>query len=221
MTILLTETNFSTVQTINEEVNGEKKWFIEGVFAQHSVVNKNRRLYPKEVLQESVLNYQNDFVKTGRAVGELEHPPTSKINLDRIAVKIENMREDGNAYYGKARVLNTPCGKIVQGLLEGGVQLGVSTRADGEVRKNSQGINEVQTGLRMGAVDVVANPSAPDAFVQGLMEGADFVWDTMDADHEFLQSLKEDFSRVSARELQEAKIKTLRKFVKYITETTK
>lgn len=214
MNTLLVETNFSSVQTLTEDVGGRKQWFIEGVFAQHSVVNRNRRVYPKHVLNESMDSYMNDYLNRGRAIGELEHPDTgAKINMDRIALKIENLREDGNAYMGKARVLNTPCGNVLSGLLEGGVEVGVSTRADGKVKPNSQGIQEVQQGLKMFAIDAVFSPSAPDAFVQGLMEGQSFVWDSMNEDVEFLETLKSDMNRATMRQLQEAKLEAFQKFL--------
>lgn len=214
--VILIETNFSDVQTLAESANDGKNWYITGPFAQHSVVNRNRRIYPKDVMSESMEAYKRDYLSRGQAVGELEHPPTTKINPERIAIKIESLEEDGNSYMGKARVLNTPCGKIVQGLLEGGVQIGVSTRADGSTRKNSQGIMEVEQGLRMSSVDVVFAPSGPDCFVQGLMEGADFVWDTMVEDVQFVESIKYDILKASSRSLQEAKLQAFQKFMNHL-----
>ena len=212
----LVETNFSEVKSINEDVGGEKQWYIQGPFAQHSVVNRNRRIYPQEVMSESMTSYRRDFFDRNQAVGELSHPPTTVINPERVAIKIVEMNEDGNAYMGKAKVLNTPCGKIIQGLLEGGVQIGVSTRADGSVKKNGQGIMEVQTGLRMSAIDAVFSPSGPDCFVQGIMEGADYIWDTMNEDVQFVESIRNDILKASSRNLQEAKLQAFQKFMNRI-----
>lgn len=218
MTNLIVESNFSTIKTLTEGEGEAKKLYIEGVFAQHSVINRNRRIYPRDVLKESMDHYITEFVEKNRAVGEMEHPPTTKVNMDRIAIKIESLYEDGNAYIGKARVLNTPCGNILRGLLEGGVQVGVSTRADGQTRKNAQGIMEVQSGLKMSAIDCVTNPSAPDAFVDAMMESADWVWDTMNEDVQFVERLKEDIEKTNIRSLQEAKLQAFQKFMSRIRE---
>lgn len=215
--IFLSESNFNDVEILSEAASdGKKFWYVQGVHAQANVVNKNRRIYPKDILKESIDEYIKEYVDTSRAIGELTHPANTQINLDRVTHLITNIREDGDSWYGKARVLDTPCGKIVQGLLEGGVKLGVSTRANGTVKKNRQGIDEVQRGLKMSAVDIVANPSAPDAFVEGLMESAEFVWDTMNVDHQFLIDLKEDFSKKRSSQLQEAKFEAFKKLMQHI-----
>lgn len=216
MSNLLIETNFSDIQTLAESFNEGKKWYITGPFAQHSVVNRNRRIYPRDVMSESMESYRKNYLERDQAVGELNHPPTTAINPERIAIKIESMTEDGNSYIGKARVLDTPCGKIIQNLLEGGVKLGVSTRADGQVKKNSQGIMEVQSGLKMSAVDAVFNPSGPDCFVQGLMEGQVDGWDTMNEDVQFVMSLQEQIKSAKSRDLQEAKLAAMQKFFNHI-----
>lgn len=212
----IVESNFGGVETLSEGEGDSKKLYIHGVFAQHSVVNRNRRIYPKGVMNESMEDYIREYVTNNRAVGELEHPSNTKINMDRIALKIESLYEDGNSYIGKARVLDTPCGKIIKGLIEGGVQLGVSTRADGSVKKNGSGIMEVQSGLKMAAIDCVTSPSAPDAFVQGIMEGADYIWDTMNEDVQFVESIRNDILKASSRNLQEAKLQAFQKFMNRI-----
>lgn len=209
---ILVESNYREVETVSEESNGSKNWYINGVFAQANVINGNKRIYPAEVLDKSMTFYDKNFVQKNRAVGELTHPKTTQINPDKISHLIESIQKDGNNYIGKAKILNTPTGKIVTGLLEGGVQLGVSTRADGVVKRNSQGINEVQDGLRMAAVDVVFQPSAPDAFVEAVMEGAEFVWDTMSEDQEFVQKIKEEISSKTSRQLQEEKAAIMMRF---------
>ena len=212
---MLVETNFSAVETLSESVDGKKSWFVEGIFAQGAVVNRNRRVYPSAVLESSMNDYNENFIMKNRAVGEAEHPVTTKINLDRISHLIVpgSLNRQGDNYSAKAKVLNTPCGNLVAGLLEGGVQIGVSTRADGGVKKNSQGIMEVAPGLKMASIDIVFAPSAPDSMVSGLMEGESFVWDTLSEDYEFVQSLKEDVARASRANLQEAKLQAWTKFM--------
>ena len=212
---MLVETNFSAVETLSESVDCKKSWFVEGIFAQGAVVNRNRRVYPSAVLESSMNDYNENFIMKNRAVGEAEHPVTTKINLDRISHLIVpgSLNRQGDNYSAKAKVLNTPCGNLVAGLLEGGVQIGVSTRADGGVKKNSQGIMEVAPGLKMASIDIVFAPSAPDAMVSGLMEGESFVWDTLSEDYEFVQSLKEDVARASRANLQEAKLQAWTKFM--------
>ena len=211
----LIENYFEDTQVITESSNDKKFWYIEGIFAQANKVNRNRRIYPKEVLKESMDEYINDYVSTSRAIGELSHPQNSGVNPDRASHLILTLREDGDNYIGRARVLNTPCGKIVQGLLEGGVKIGVSTRADGRVQKNSSGIDEVQKGLKMATVDIVVNPSGPDCWMDSIME-SEVEWDVSDPDSVFIMGLKEEISLANRRKLQEAKIETLRKFLNYI-----
>lgn len=221
MSKALIETNFNQVESLTESTeSGEKQWYIEGIFAQGDVVNKNRRIYPGSVLEQSMNTYNNEFVMQNRAVGEAEHPQTTQVNIDRISHVIvpgSLQRESGQNWSARAKVLNTPCGNIVKGLLEGGVQIGVSTRADGAIKKNSKGIMEVQEGLRMSAIDIVFSPSAPDALVSGLMENDRFIWDSIaEADKELLEDIKREFSRRRSGELAEAKIKTFKQVMEII-----
>jgi hypothetical protein len=213
----LKESNFIDVETISESLDtGGKNWYIKGIMAQGGIINRNKRIYPSEVLSESMSIYENEYVKTSRAVGELEHPDSGQINLERISHIIETLERVGDNYYGKAKVLNTPTGRIVAGLLEGGVKLGVSTRADGKVVKNSQGINEVQRGLRMNAVDVVFHPSAQGAMVDGLMENDNFIWNTMGEDEELLENIKKGVKVASREELMEAKVNAFNRLIELI-----
>ena len=216
MSVLL-ENNFTDVEILTEsDDSGRKNWYISGVFAKADMVNRNKRIYPEQVLDESMNNYITEYVNPGRAVAELAHPSNTTINLDRIAAKIENLQKDGKAYTGRAKVLNTPCGQIVQGLLEGGVKLGVSTRADGSTKTNHQGINEVQKGLRMSAIDIVANPSCHDAMVDGIMESV--IIDSMsEEDQSIIESIRDDILSAKSFELQEAKLNAIRKFMKLVT----
>lgn len=211
----LIEVSSEETQIITESSNDKKFWYVEGIFAQANKVNRNRRVYPKDILRESMDEYINQSVAKMRAIGELSHPSNNTLNPDRASHLIMELREDGDNYIGKARILNTPCGKIVQGLLEGGVNIGVSTRAEGKVAKNSQGIDEVQRGLKMTTIDIVLNPSGPDCWVDPLME-SEVTWDNSDPDSIFIMNLKQEILNTSSRNLQEAKLEALRKFVNYI-----
>jgi hypothetical protein len=213
--VILTESSFST-QVINEsDASGKKNWFIEGVFMQSDVVNKNRRFYPDSIMESATNSYISEYVSTNRAVGELSHPESIQINLDKITHLIESINKDGKNYIGRAKVLNTPCGNIVSGLLEGGVQLGVSSRGLGSVTEK-RGINEVQNDFIIKAIDIVYQPSAPIAFVDGLMEGASFIWDSIPEDTEYLESLKESIKNTKTVNLQEQKIVAFNKFLEKI-----
>ena len=172
---LITELSES-VQTLVEDTNGKKTFFIEGIFAQSNKPNRNGRIYPKQHM-ESALNTFSKLVESKRAMGELNHPQGPTINLDRVSHLIESMKWDGDNIIGRAKVLDTPMGRIAQGLLEGGAQLGVSTRGLGSIKTLSSGINEVQSDFVMNTVDIVGDPSAHDAFVNGIMESVDWVID--------------------------------------------
>lgn len=208
---LLTEETFDEVSIITESTEDGKKFrYISGIFAQGGVVNKNKRIYPEQVLDESMNNYITEYVSKSRAVGELIHPASSTVDLDRISHLTTELRKDGRNYIGKARLLNTPTGKIAQALLEGGVKLGVSTRADGTVKMNGQGINEVASGLSMKAIDIVFNPSAPDALVDSIMESEMPIIDAMSSDMQLVEHIRQTIKRTSAKDLQMAKLHAFR-----------
>ena len=160
---------------VEKAANGKKKLIIEGVFMQANKKNRNGRVYEKKVLEGAVNKYIEEQVKTGRAVGELNHPDGPTINLDKVSHKITELRWDGNDVVGKASILQTPMGKIVEGLLEGGVKLGVSSRGMGTL-VNKSGVQHVGGDFMLSTVDIVQDPSAPEAFVNGIMEGVDWVW---------------------------------------------
>ena len=167
----------TNVEFITEEKGGKKSHFIEGIFLQSEITNKNGRMYPFKTLQREVAKYEQAQIKTGRALGELGHPDGPSINLDRVSHKIESLREDGNNFVGRAKILDTPMGKIASSLLGEGVRLGVSSRGMGSLKKESN-CNIVQDDFMLAtAADIVADPSAPDAFVDGIMEGKEWVWD--------------------------------------------
>lgn len=177
MALLLTEL-VDNVKVIEESVNesGEKQLYIEGIYMQTERKNQNGRIYPQEVMAKEVNRYINEVVKKNRALGELEHPKTPSINLDRVSHRITDLRMEGNDVYGKALVLDTPTGNVIKGLVKGGAVVGVSSRALGSVEK-SESAMIVQEDFRLITVDCVADPSAHDAFVSGLYESAEWVWE--------------------------------------------
>jgi len=166
------------VEFIVENRNGKKSLFIEGVFLQGDIKNRNGRMYPMETLRREVQRYSENHVNAGRALGELGHPEGPTVNLDRVSHKITSLKESGSNFVGKAKILNTPMGKIASNLLGEGVKLGVSSRGIGSLKMTREGVNIVGEDFMLAtAADIVADPSAPDAFVSGIMEGKDWVWD--------------------------------------------
>ena len=174
---LITE-EIEQVEVIVENRNGKKNLFIEGVFLQGEIKNRNGRMYPMQTLAREVGRYNENFVEKGRALGELGHPDGPTVNLDRVSHKIVSLRESGNNFIGKAKILSTPMGKIASNLLGEGVKLGVSSRGVGSLSKTNEGYSVVGEDFTLAtAADIVADPSAPDAFVDGIMEGKEWVWD--------------------------------------------
>ena len=166
------------VEVIVENRNGKKNLFIEGVFLQGEIKNRNGRMYPMSTLAREVGRYNENFVQKGRALGELGHPDGPTVNLDRVSHKIVSLKESGNNFIGKAKILSTPMGKIASNLLGEGVKLGVSSRGVGSLNKTNEGYSVVGEDFTLAtAADIVADPSAPDAFVDGIMEGKEWVWD--------------------------------------------
>ena len=173
---LITET-IENVQVITEGKGDSKRMYIEGVFLQSELRNRNGRVYPFEVLQREVNRYNEEYVKTKRALGELGHPDGPTVNLDRVSHRITELRAEGNNFMGKAQILDTPMGKIAKSLLDEGVQLGVSSRGMGSIDKREDANYVMDDFMLATAADIVADPSAPDAFVNGIMEGKEWVWD--------------------------------------------
>jgi len=174
---LITE-EISNVKFITEGKGSKKKMYIEGVFLQGDLKNRNGRMYPVNTLAKEVNRYNEAFVAKGRALGELGHPDGPTVNLDRVSHKITSLRQEGNNFVGKAQLLETPMGKIAKSLLDEGVTLGVSSRGVGSLRESSNGCKVVGEDFMLAtAADIVADPSAPDAFVSGIMEGKEWVWD--------------------------------------------
>ena len=199
--MLLVEQKFNGITSITEGVKGDKNLFIEGIFMQADIKNKNGRIYPQHILSEAVRKYNSEFIQTNRALGELNHPDSPTVNPERACIKITELKEIGSDIVGKARVLvGTPMGDIVKGLLENDVQLGVSSRAMGAI-KSKNGANVVQPGLLLSAVDVVYNPSAHKAMVNALMEDEKWLWEANQISEEILSYYKKVLLKTSLNKL--------------------
>ena len=202
--LLITEVN-DNVNLVTEEVNGEKQYHIDGIFMKAEQKNRNGRVYPQKTLMKEVKRYNNEYVKTNRAMGELGHPDGPQLNLERVSHLIKELRVDGNDIYGRAKILDTPYGKIVKDLVKEGVKIGVSSRGMGSL-KQVNGVNEVQEDFNLAAVDIVADPSAPDAFVEGIMEGKEWVWENGILTARRIESYKKQIKSASKSNLEEAKL---------------
>lgn len=214
---LITELNESIKYVTEKTESGKKTMYIEGVFLQSEIKNRNGRMYPKAVLEREVNRYNEQFVQKGRAFGELGHPDGPQINLDRISHIIESLTQDGSNFIGRAKITDTPMGNIARGIIESGGQLGVSTRGMGSIKLNKEGVNEVQDDFHLAtAADIVADPSAPDAFVNGIMEGVEWIWENnmLIAHHAKLQVEQ----AVRSRDLETQKLKVFENFIKSISK---
>ena len=200
---LITE-HLESVQYVTEaNEKGEKNVFIEGVFMQAEKENRNKRIYPKQVLAEATAKYVKEQVKSGRAVGELNHPEGPQINLDKVSHRITDLKWEGNDVVGKALILDTPMGKIVKGLVEGGVKLGVSSRGMGTVERREDK-TYVKDDYILNTVDIVQDPSAPSAFVEGIMEGVEWVWDNGLLKPQQIEEYETEIRKASSDRLAEA-----------------
>jgi hypothetical protein len=210
---LITEYVEQELEVIAEaKKDGSKNYFIEGVFMQSNQKNKNGRVYEKKTLEKAVEKYVNEQVKTGRAVGELNHPEGPTVNLDKVSHKINELRWQGSDVVGKASILKTPMGQIVEGLLEGGVKLGVSSRGMGSlVQKN--GAQYVGDDFMLSTVDIVQDPSAPSAFVNGVMEGVEWVWDNGLIQRRDLEEIETEIKSATRVQLPEVEIKAFKNFL--------
>ena len=209
---LITE-NIEDIKILTEEKDGKKQLYIEGVFLQSEIKNRNGRIYPFDVLNKEVQRYSEEYVKPGRALGELGHPDGPTVNLDRVSHKITSLRAEGNNFIGKARVLDTPMGKIAKNLLGEGVQLGVSSRGMGSL-KEENGVKYVGEDFMLAtAADIVADPSAPDAFVNGIMEGKEWVWEGGILREKQIQEMKDSIDRASKVELEEKMLSAFDRFL--------
>jgi hypothetical protein len=200
---LITE-HLESVDYITEANDkGEKNVFIEGVFMQAEKQNRNNRIYPKDVLSEATAKYVKEQVKTGRAVGELNHPEGPQINLDKVSHRITSLKFEGNDVVGRALILDTPMGKIVKGLVEGGCKLGVSSRGMGTVEQK-EGKTYVKDDFVLATVDIVQDPSAPSAFVEGIMEGVEWIWENGILKPQQIEEYETEIKRVPMGRISEA-----------------
>ena len=203
------------VEVLTEESDGKKNLFIKGIFLQAEQVNRNGRVYRMPVMEREVNRYNEQYVQKGRALGELGHPDGPTVNLDRVSHKIVELCREGNNFIGKAQILSTPMGKIAESLLQDGVTLGVSSRGIGSLRETREGYKEVGEDFMLAtAADIVADPSAPDAFVQGIMEGKEWVWDGGILREKLAEQTKHKINKlVNQRKLEEHKIRLFNDFL--------
>jgi hypothetical protein len=202
---------------VEEKLGKGKTYFIEGVFLQSELQNRNGRMYPEKIMDKEVSRYMEQYVKQNRAYGELGHPDSPSINLDRVSHMIVDLRKEGTNYIGKAKILDTPMGKIAQGLLDGGANLGVSSRALGSLQMNKEGVQVVQDDFMLStAADIVADPSAPDAFVRGIMESREWTFVDGKFVEKNIEEAKSFIKKTSSRNLEEAKIRAFQYFLSKI-----
>ena len=204
------------VKILTESRNGKKSLYIEGIFLQGNIKNRNGRMYPMETLQKEVGRYIKEQVAEGRAVGELGHPDSPTVNLDRVSHKIISLRESGSNFIGKAKILeSTPMGKIASGLLSEGVKLGVSSRGIGSLKPTKEGFNVVSDDFMLAtAADIVADPSAPDAFVHGVMEGKEWVWEGTILKERKAEEIKSAIDTLAGKKrLEEHKLDLFNEFI--------
>lgn len=217
---LLTEYIANSVKSVEvlDEATNTKRQFIEGIFLQADVVNRNHRIYPLPILAKEAARYITENVTKRRAFGELNHPSGPNVNGDRIAIHIRELHQDGNNFKGKALVASTPMGKIVEGLLHDGASLGVSSRALGSLKpyKEEKEVNEVQDDLRLLAIDVVTDPSAPDAWVNGIMEGHEWVYNAQTGVYteQKIAKMASKVKKMSVKQIEERKLQLFESFLK-------
>ena len=205
---------YEGVKFLVEEKEGKKNFFIEGTFMVANQGNKNKRIYKADILEREVQRYNKEYIKENRAFGELGHPQGPTINLERVSHLITNLVREGDNFIGKAKIMDTPYGNIVKNLMQEGATLGVSSRGMGSLKMNNEGLNEVQDDFYLAtAADIVADPSAPGAFVRGIMEGVEWVWDNGVLKPQQLEEMKNTIQKTSKRNLEEAKIKVFKQFI--------
>ena len=209
---LITE-NIEEIQVLAEEKDGKKHLYIEGVFLQSEIKNRNGRIYPFSVLEKEVGRYNEEYVSKGRALGELGHPDGPTVNLDRVSHRIVSLKAEGTNFMGKARILDTPMGAIAKNLLEEGVKLGVSSRGMGSIDRQESASYVMDDFMLATAADIVADPSAPDAFVNGIMEGKEWVWSNGILKEKEIAEMKHSIDTASRIELEEKTLKAFERFI--------
>lgn len=200
---------------VEKKEDGSKSVYIEGIFMQAEKPNRNGRIYGKGIMEREVARYQ-DLISEKRSLGELGHPPNPQINLNQVSHLITGLRFEGNDIYGKAKILDTPMGKIAKNFIEEGVSLGVSSRGLGSVRLNKEGVNEVQDDFHLATVDIVADPSAPDAFVQGIMESADWILENGVWKAVQIEQAQNTIRKASKADLNSVKLQVFEQFLRSI-----
>jgi len=212
---LITEYTESDIEFITEGRGADKKYAIEGVFAQADKKNRNGRVYPKKIMESAVNKYVTDQVKTKRAVGELNHPEGPVVNLDKVSHLITGLQFEGNNVVGKASILDTPNGKIVKGLLDGGVRLGVSTRGMGSLDRTNEGMM-VKEDFVLNTIDIVQDPSAHDAFVNGIMEGVEWVWNNGIIERREIERMETEIKNAGRTHSSDVQIREFKNFLSQI-----
>ena len=214
---LICEVNEDLQYVTEAAEEGKKNYFIEGIFMQGDIKNRNGRMYPAQVIAKEVNRYNREFVEKNRAFGELGHPEGPTINLDRVSHMITELKQDGSNFTGKAKIMDTPMGKVVKNLMDEGATLGVSSRGMGSLKQNKQGIMEVQNDFMLAtAGDIVADPSAPNAFMKGIMEGVDWVYDVASGSwqaQEQVEEMAKEARGLSKSQLEEQKFAMFKKFL--------
>jgi hypothetical protein len=207
----------TTKLIVEEKKGGGKTYFIEGVFLQSELKNRNGRMYPESVMDNEVGRYLKEQVKNNRAYGELGHPDTPSINLDRVSHMIVDLRKEGTNYIGRAKIMETPMGNIARGLLDGGANLGVSSRALGSLKMNNEGVQIVQDDFMLStAADIVADPSAPDAYVRGIMESKEWTFVDGKFVEKDIEETQKFIRKASSKQLHEAQIRAFQNFLSKI-----
>jgi hypothetical protein len=209
---LIAEYTDQDIECIVEAKDGKKTYAIEGIFASAEQKNRNGRLYPFSVMDKAITKYILEQVDKGRAVGELNHPEGPTINLDKVSHKIDSLKWEGNDVVGKATILATPMGKIVEGLLDGGVRVGVSTRGMGSLQQ-SGGLMKVGPDFMLNAVDIVQDPSAPNAFVNGIMEGVEWVWNNGIIEAQTIEQMETEIKKAPRKNLYETQVREFKNFL--------
>jgi hypothetical protein len=209
---LISEFTDQRLEFVTENTDGTRRYIIEGIFAQAEKKNRNGRIYSKSVMEKALDKYNEDQVSKGRAVGELNHPSGPTVNLDKVSHSIKKLDLEGNDVMGKATILDTPMGNIVKGLLDGGVQLGVSTRGMGSLEQRN-GANYVKGDFLLNAVDIVQDPSAPSAFVNGIMEGVEWVWNNGIIEAQAIERMETEIKKAPRADLYEAQVREFKNFL--------
>ena len=209
---LISEFHDQNLEVLTEEKNGKKSFTIQGIFAQAENKNRNGRIYEKAIMEKAIGKYTGEQVSKGRAVGELNHPEGPTVNLDKVSHKIDELVFEGDDVMGKATVLDTPMGNIVKGLLEGGVQLGVSTRGMGSLEQRNDAMY-VKNDFILNAIDIVQDPSAPGAFVNGIMEGVEWVWNNGVVKPQTIEKMETEIKKAGRTDLYETQVREFKNFL--------